>query len=351
MSDRRVCPQREGLRVSMDVERLGEQAESPPDLSVLIVNYNGGSMLSDCLRSVRDTVSESSLEIIVVDNCSTDGSMDEARREFPEVTYIQNDHNNWFTGATNQAIRASRGNYLLCLNPDTVCHEGALDSMVAFLRDHPSAGVVGPMLLNGDGSLQPSCRKFLKSRYLLLKHLLPWRILPNSWKRRVVLEYWDHRDTIRSDWIIGACLLARRSAVEEVGLKDEGFPMFHEETDWCYRMLQEGWETWYLHTARVTHFGSQSAMEFWGDELILEFYKGKHRFIRKHFGAAALFCHRLLLSGLLSLRLAGLLLRRIAGSDPSFRREKSFLLGGLAIQLGLKGGDPYSGPVDGKGSG
>ena len=152
------------------------------------------------------------------------------------------------TGGTNQAILASTGEYLLCLNPDTVCHEGSIDGLVDFLDRNPAVGIVGPKLLNGDGSLQPSCRKFLKSRFLFLKHFLPWRVLPNSWKRRIVLEYWDHGSTEEVDWAIGACILARRTAVEEVGLKDEGFPMFHEETDWCFRMKKSGWSTCFLHT-------------------------------------------------------------------------------------------------------
>jgi GT2 family glycosyltransferase len=318
--------------------------ESPSDvkLSVLIVNYNSGRLLSGCLESLYATVRTSPMEIIIVDNGSTDGSIEDARREFSRAVFIENDFNNWFTGGTNQAILASRGEYLLCLNPDTVCHPEAIDSLVGFLDSNPKAGIAGPRLQNGDGSLQPSCRKFLKSRYLVLKHLLPWSRLPERWKRRVVLEYWDHGSTIEADWVIGACILARRSAVEEVGLKDEGFPMFHEETDWCYRMRERGWQTWFVHSAAVTHFGSQSAMKFWGDDLILEFYRGKHRFIRKHFGLLPLLLHRALLTALLFLRLAAVLIRRLFSSDTSLRRETSFLLKGMAIQLGLsRGSDHY----------
>jgi GT2 family glycosyltransferase len=307
------------------------------DLSVLVVNYNGGEMLSDCLRSVYETVETFSFEVIVVDNASSDGSVEAAGSEFPDVIFIMNDFNNWFTGATNQAIEASRGEYLLCLNPDTVCHEGAIDSLVEFMKRHPSAGIAGPRLLNGDGSLQPSCRKFLKSRYLVLKHLLPWRILPNGWRRRVVLEYWDHGSTEPVDWIIGACLLARREAVEAVGLKDEGFPMFHEETDWCYRMKAGGWETWFLHTAEITHFGSQFTGKYWGDDLILEFYKGKHRFIRKHYGFPALLLHRALLACLLVIRLALLYAGRLFGKKGNFKAERRFIIRGIRIQLNSRG--------------
>jgi GT2 family glycosyltransferase len=306
-------------------------------LSVLIVNYNSGGMLSDCLESVFSTVETGPLEVIVVDNNSQDASIDDARSRFPEVRFIENGFNNWFTGGTNQAIEASSGEFLLCLNPDTVCHEGAIDELVDFLDRNPGAGLAAPRLLNGDGSLQPSCRNYLKSRYLLLRHILPWRRLPNSWRRKAVLEYWDHDGTIQPDWIIGACILVRRRTIEEIGLKDENFPMFHEETDWCYRMHEAGWGIWFVHTAEITHFGSQSAIKYWGKDLILEFYKGKHRFVRKHFGLPALLLHRFLLACLLLMRLAAVLLRRIFSRNPGLGQETSFLLKGIAVQLGLKG--------------
>ncbi|MCD4701875.1 MAG: glycosyltransferase family 2 protein [Candidatus Aegiribacteria sp.] len=304
-------------------------------LSILIVNYNSGEMLADCLGSIYDTVKTEPLEVIVVDNKSQDGSMDAARGQYQEVRFIENDFNNWFTGGTNQAIEVSRGEYLLCLNPDTVCHENAIDGLVNFLDSHPHAGLAAPKLLNGDGSLQPSCRNFLKSGYLLLRHILPWGKLPNSWRRRAVLEYWDHDETIQPDWIIGACILVRRETIEDIGLKDEGFPMFHEETDWCYRMKMADWNIWFIHTAAVTHFGSQSTIEYWGKDLILEFYKGKHRFVRKHFGLLPLLLHRFLLAGLLFLRLTGVQVRRVFSRNADLRQETSFLLRGLAIQLGL----------------
>ncbi|OPL17768.1 MAG: hypothetical protein AVO35_08905 [Candidatus Aegiribacteria sp. MLS_C] len=313
---------------------MNPQAPSIP-LSVIIVNYNCGSQLLDCLDSLYRTVTVSPMEVIVVDNGSKDGSVQLARTSFPAARFIENDFNNWFTGATNQGIQESSGRYLLCLNPDTVCHPDAVDSMVGFMESHPEAGIVGPRLVNGDGTLQPSCRKFLRSRYLVLKHLLPWKLLPNSWKRRVVLEYWDHGSTIESDWLIGACILARREAVDDVGLKDEAFPLFHEETDWCYRMRERGWKVWFLHTAGITHLGSQSVSRVWGDRLILEFYRGKHRFIGKHFGLFPLLVHRLLLTGLLSLRLAAVLIRRLFSSKAGLKAETSFLLGGIAVQLGM----------------
>jgi GT2 family glycosyltransferase len=305
-------------------------------LSILIVSYNCRELLLGCLESVFATVRTCPFEVIVVDNASTDGSVEEATRRFPTVTFIENDQNHWFSGATNQAMLASAGEYLLCLNPDTVCHRDAVDGLVSFLDSHPSAAVAGPRLLNGDGSLQASGRNFLTARRLVLQHAFPWKAAPNIWRKRAVLEYWDHDETIMVDWLIGACILVRRSAVEEVGLKDEGFPMFHEETDWCFRFHRAGWEVWFIDSAIVTHFGGRTTIRRWGRQLVLEFYKGKHRFIRKHYGLLPLLAHRLLLSGMLLGRLLrAMILSSIGRSRTEWRKEIPVAWMGLALQLGL----------------
>ncbi len=303
-------------------------------LSILIVNTNSKELLLACLQSIYATVRAIPYEIIVVDNASTDGSVEAVRDRFPKVLLIENDYNNWFTGGTNQATLASTGEYLLCLNPDTICHEEAIDALVTFLDDHPKVGVVGPKLLNGDGTLQPSCRNFLTNRRLVLQHFFPWRKTPNAWRKRTVLEYWDHDETTEVDWLIGACILVRRTAVELVGLKDEGYPIFHEETDWCYRLKQAGWETWFLHHAQIVHFGSQTVGKLWGRGLVLEFYKGKHRFIRKHYGNTALLFHRMLISCLLLARLVKSSLLGALPMGTMHREQIPILLQAIALQLG-----------------
>jgi hypothetical protein len=307
----------------------------PFKLSILIVNTNSKELLLGCLRSIYETVETIPFEIIVVDNASTDGSVDAVKAQFPRVRLIENSYNNWFTGATNQAIIESSGQYLLCLNPDTVCHPHAIDALVGFLDRSLKAGAVGPKLLNGDGTLQPSCRNFLTSRRLVLQHIFPWRKMPNKWRKRTVLEYWDHDETMKVDWIIGACILVRRDAIEEIGLKDEMYPIFHEETDWCYRLKQAGWETWFLHSAAVTHFGSQTVSKLWGKGLVLEFYKGKHRFIRKHYGVPTLILHRFLLSGMLLTRLILAAFRGVLFQRSESREQISIVLKALKLQMGF----------------
>jgi GT2 family glycosyltransferase len=311
------------------------QVPPPFKLSILIVNTNSRELLLGCLRSIYETVKTIPFETIVVDNASTDGSLAAVKEQYPRVHLIENRYNNWFTGATNQAIIASGGKFLLCLNPDTVCHPHAIDALVAFLEAHPRVGAVGPRLLNEDGTLQPSCRNFLTARRLVLQHVFPWRAIPNRWCKRAVLEYWDHDETIKVDWVIGACILVRRNAIEEIGLKDESYPIFHEETDWCYRLKQAGWQTWFLHDAVVTHFGSQTVSKLWGKGLVLEFYKGKHRFIRKHYGLSALILHRFLLSGMLLTRLISAAFRRVLFRHEESREQLSIVVQALRLQMGF----------------
>jgi len=281
-----------------------EASPGAVDLSVVIVSHNSSAVLPDCLRSVFATAGELRLEAFVVDNASTDDTLALVRRDFAQVIVIANEENRWFSAANNKAIRQARGRHVLCFNPDTVVGPNALREMVRFLDGHPRAGAVGVKLLNRDGSLQPSCRNFLTSRSLLIQHAVPWRLLPKRLAGRFVLEYGAHDRPRRVDWLIGACLAVRRETIDEIGLKDEAFPMFHEETDWCMRIRRAGFEVWFLPSAEVVHLGGTSTVERWGDAVVLEYYRAKLHFVRKHYGPAALLAHRVLISGLFALRLA-----------------------------------------------
>jgi GT2 family glycosyltransferase len=295
-------------------------------VSVAIVNTNTRDLLAACLSSLYATTPEMDLEVIVVDNASTDGSVAMLRERFPSVSLILNDVNRWFTGATNQAIEESTGEFVFCLNPDTIVHPGAVQALVFYLQQNPKVGAVGPRLLNEDGSLQPSCRDFLTSWNLVLQHLVPWRLLPPRWRGVRVAEYWDHRSRRRVDWVIGAALMVRSDVVTAIGLKDEAYPIFHEETDWCYRMRQEGWEVHFVPEARITHLGGKTVKGMWGDRLVLEFYKGKHTFIRKHYGLGALVLHRVLLAAMLLVRWA---------HPGTTRAGRRMAWEGLRLQIGL----------------
>ncbi|MDH4136450.1 MAG: glycosyltransferase family 2 protein, partial [Anaerolineae bacterium] len=243
-----------------------------PDVSIIIVNWNTKDLLAQCLQSVYDTVSDLAFEVIVVDNASTDGSPTMVRDHFPQARLIENRKNEGFARANNQAICASHGRYLLLLNSDTITQPGALEAMVHFADRHPEAGIVGCKLLNADGSLQPSWAQFPTFCSELMGH--------NFRRRRPMADGLAYE----VDWVGGACLLARRKAIEMVELLDEDFFMYSEETDWCFRMVRNGWKVYYLPGAEVIHFGGGSSQRA-SDEMLMQLYQSKLRFFRKHYGA------------------------------------------------------------------
>ena len=286
-----------------------------------------------------DETKETDFEIIVTDNNSKDGSVEAMREKFPEAALIENKKNAGFTEANNQSIVISRGEYIFCLNPDCKVLDCAIDKMVKYMDEHPQVGILGSKLLNGDMTLQPSTRNFLRARNLLIQHLVPWKLLPHKWAGKYVLEYWDH-DYIREvDWIIGASLMIRRKCVEDIGLKDESYFIFHEDNDWCWRASVKGWKVHFLPEAEIIHYGSQTVKSIWGNKLNLEVYKAQHTFIRKNWGEFALFRHRLLISILILFRMLVTNVLRLAGKveGDKYKASMEFHDEALKIQMNPPG--------------
>ena len=204
--------------------------------------------------------------------------------EFPEVRLIANSENVGFTVGNNQGITASRGRYVLLLNPDTEIVGNALATMVEYMDHHPRVGALGPQLLNPDGSIQSSRRRFPTLATAFLESTILQQWFPDNavLRRYYILDRLD--DEVQEvDWVTGACLLARREAIEEVGLLDEGFFMYSEELDWCRRAKGRGWKVIYLPTARVIHYGAQSSEQVKSFQHI-QFQRSKIRYFRKHHG-------------------------------------------------------------------
>jgi len=193
-------------------------------------------------------------EVIVVDNASTDGTAQFVKDRFPWVELHVSAKNVGFSVGVNFGIQKARGRYFLILNPDTVLREDSIASLYQFMEKTPDAGIAGPKLVFHDGNLQYSCRKFYNWRVLLLRRTFLGKIFRNS---RVVSDHlmldFDHETTKRVDWVLGACLMVRREAVESVGLLDERFFLYFEDVDWCYRMKQNGWGVYYHPQAVVVH--------------------------------------------------------------------------------------------------
>lgn len=255
------------------------------DLSLVIVSWNVRDLLRRCLCSILADLT-CKLEAIVVDNASTDGSAAMVRDEFPSVRLIAGDTNLGYPGGNNVGLRMAQGRYLMILNPDTEVCPGALAAMVAYADAHPDVGVVGPQLLNPDGSVQSSRRRFPTFATALFESTWLQPLAPRSMlERYYVLDRPDDM-TLDVDWVDGAALMARRAAVEQVGLLDEGFFMYSEELDWCRRFRQAGWRVVYLPEAKIVHHRGKSS-----DQVVaarhIYFNTSKVRYFRKYHGVLA----------------------------------------------------------------
>jgi GT2 family glycosyltransferase len=253
-------------------------------LSVIIVSYNTRQMTLDCLRALFDDLRGSGLheqsEVWVVDNDSRDGSARAVREEFPDVRVVENPRNAGFGAANNLALRQASGQYLLLLNSDAFPKPGAVRTLIEKARSCPDVGVVGPRLLNGDGSLQVSCWKFPSPARVWAENLGLAALLP---RHPVLGDYfrWAHDEEREVDFVVGACLLLPRKVYEKVGGFDEMFWMYAEETDWQKRIRNAGWRVLFTPHAQVTHLGgasgaadaSQVNQAFWDS---LDFYGRKH---------------------------------------------------------------------------
>lgn len=251
------------------------------ELTVIVVSYNTRELLATCLEAISSTVHGLSYEIIVVDNASRDGSAEMVAHQFPAAKLISNFDNQGFARANNQAIRTSQGRYILLLNSDAVLMPGAVQSMVTFMESHPRVGAVGAQLLNPDGTFQASFADFpsIVGELLLLTKLAKLVYSPNYPSH----PYEQSQDERVVDWVFGACLMVRRSAVDEVGPLDEDFFMYAEEADWCHRMRKRGWLVYYLPGAKVIHWWGQSASRE-PERRRSQLYRSKCLYIRKHHG-------------------------------------------------------------------
>jgi GT2 family glycosyltransferase len=249
------------------------------DLSIIIVNWNTGDLLVQCLNSIYQTVRTVEMEVWVVDNGSKDGSGVAAVARFPQIKFIQNKGNFGFARANNLALNMAAGRYLLLLNPDTQVSKGAVEKLISFMDAYPEVGGAGVQLINSDGSKQNSIANFPSlATELLNKSLLRW-FFPEQFpgKERNYSEF------IEVDSVIGACLMVRREALEQVGLFDEDYFLFLEETDWCYRMKRAGWKVYHVPQAKVYHFQGKSA-EAERKRAKVEYYRSRYHFFRKNKG-------------------------------------------------------------------
>jgi N-acetylglucosaminyl-diphospho-decaprenol L-rhamnosyltransferase len=251
-----------------------------PDLSIIILTYNTCDLTRDCVAAALADAAYSCLEveIIVVDNASTDGTAAALRAAFPTANVIVNPSNLGFGRGNNVGLAAAAGRYLLLLNSDAFVQLGSLRALVEFMDAHPDAGACGPMLLNSDGTLQPSGRS-LPSVWSVFVGMTKFYRL---WKRNFYLERGrDYRQAARVGEISGAVLLVRREVYERLGGFDPNFFIYYEDVDWCKRMNVVGYAIYYVPTAQVTHLWqgtsqSVSQLAYQAGQDSLRYYFAKH---------------------------------------------------------------------------
>lgn len=267
------------------------------DLSVSIVNYNTKEFLRKCLKSIYENTHKISFEAFVVDNNSKDGSTKMVKKEFPQVNLIENEMNVGFAKANNQAIKKSSSRYILLLNSDTIILPNSLDMMKSFMDHHPQTGALGCKLLNPDMTLQPSCREFPSFMTLLFESTFLDQLFPsNKTIGRYKLSSWNHNETREVDQPMGACLMVRKKTVEEIGLLDEGFYMFFEEVDWCYRIKKRDWKIYFLPKAKVIHYGGRSVGKI-NFKMFFSWHKSRYRFFKKRYLKVSPFVLKTILIG------------------------------------------------------
>jgi len=276
-----------------------------PTISVVVLNYNTRELLRECLLSILENDRRGDLQLIVVDNASTDGSAAMVEGEFPTAVLVKNERNLGFAAGVNRGLALAGGEFVLVLNADTRLPPGFTEEMRAWMRDHPRVGIAGPMLVDGTGNLQRSFHYFTvptASNALRFLAHLGGRYEEERLYARLSRSY------LPVDWVYGACLFMRRELLQEVGLFDEGFFLYAEDMELCYRARLHGWEVAYLPGPRVVHYGNRSGMQTLGEEGSIPVLKVRMAsldyFLRKHFGPLTSWCTRLLM-GTASLLMAG----------------------------------------------
>jgi hypothetical protein len=252
------------------------------DLSVIVVNYNTSTFLRNCLQSVFEQTRGLDYEVIVVDNASWDGSREMLQHEFPKVRTIFNSENKGFAAANNQAIRVAQGRYVLLLNSDTRVLDGAIQETFHFMEEHREASIVGCKLLNSDGTLQPSCMSFPTVWNLFVESSFLYLVFPRTKLfGRYHMSYFNY-DTIETvDFVTGAFMMIRRAVFESVGLFDESYFMYTEETDLCYRAKQHGFNVCFIPWTTIVHYGRGSIDST--DRFLEQVHQTQLQFVRKHF--------------------------------------------------------------------
>lgn len=259
------------------------------DLDVVIVSYNTRDLLLQCLAALFDSRGPLCFQVCVVDNCSTDGSAESVRARFPLVRLIESCVNGGYAYANNLGLRETDGRFALLLNPDTIVPPSALAEMVAFMDAHPDAGAAGPRLVLKDGTLDPACRRSFPTPAVSFYRLSGLATLFPRSRRfgRYNMTFLHPDETTEVDSVVGAFMLVRREAIQQVGLLDEDFFLYGEDLDWSYRIKEAGWKIYYNADVTVLHYKRAASRHSLKAQV--EFYRAMYLGLKKHYGQGAPF--------------------------------------------------------------
>jgi GT2 family glycosyltransferase len=302
------------------------------DLSVVIVNHNGRAVLSRCLEAIEESADGLRIASIVVDNASQDGSPDLPCCLKENVRVVSLDKNVGFAEANNIGAGAAQGKYYLLLNTDCFVEPGLFRALIKCLDEHPETAIVGPRLLNEDGSLQPSCHNFPSPLVFLLEQSMLWRLFNYLPSRAGDLLHiaGKHSKSREVDWLSGACMLVRPTAFNEVGGFDSRFFFYWEEADLCMKLKQRGWKTRFEPSARAIHLGGGSTKDA---AMLLHFFRSLYRFYGKHYSRRQIVVMRAIVRLMSILKAARLSISSLPGSDSRQAKLEQALTWARAARL------------------
>lgn len=278
------------------------------DLSVIIPNWNGATVLVDCVGEVLADLERSGLsyEVIVVDDASSDGSAQAVGRRFPKVKVILNPKNNGFAFTANTGIRRSSGDYLLLLNSDAKPQPGAMRYVWTYLTENTDVGAAGCRIIGSDGVLQRTCRNFPSLTNLVFRRVIEAK---PSWMwggSNRGTEFWAHDSVRRVDWIHMVFLMVSRDALRKIGNLDERFFMYGEDTDFGWRLKRARLGLVFLPDVHVVHIGGFSGNKRWGKQALVKRQLGIHQVLGKYYSSSYVLAYRLLMIVLQATRLVRL---------------------------------------------
>jgi GT2 family glycosyltransferase len=296
-----------------------------PDLSIIIVSWNVRELLRTCLSSIDSArnleMHALSIEVIVVDSGSGDDSQEMVKNEFPWVRLLAQKENVGFPKGNNIGLREAKGRTVLLLNPDTEIIGDALQQMVKYLDENSGVGAVGAQLLNPDGSVQSSKRRFPTLTLAAFESTWLQSLAPRSLLRHYYIEDSPANATMEVDWLVGACIAVRKEVIEKVGRLDEAYFMYSEELDWCRRIKGAGWGIVYLPSAKILHHVGKSSQQA-VTERHINFQRAKLRYFRKFHGRpSATFLRAIILSNYMS-QLCWEAIKGLLGHKRPLRRQR-----------------------------